>query len=263
MSRHSAQPVTLSWSKVGTASPLLLIQGLGYPAEMWFRLAPLLASHHTVITFDNRGIGRNGALDVSRLTIESMAADAASVIEETRGGSAHVLGTSLGGIVAQELALARPDLVQRLVLLSTHTADEHAILADEGVRRMLVTRSQFDQEASLRASVPYAYAASTPAALIEEDLARRARWSLDPAAYDAQLNAAAIYRGTWERLPQIRHETLVIHGTEDQIVPVENSEVITGRIPQSRLVRLEGGGHNLFSERADEIAPLVVGFLGC
>ncbi len=187
-------------SEDGTGPPLLLIQGLGYPADLWFRLLPFLTPHHRVITFDNRGFGRNADLDVAGLTIEQMADDAASLIEESAEASAHVLGTSLGGIVAQELALRHPSLVRKLVLLSTHTADEHAVPAADAVLEMLATRSALPGEASLRASVPYAYATSTSTAHIDEDITYRARWMPDSAAYDAQLAAAESYRGAWERL---------------------------------------------------------------
>jgi pimeloyl-ACP methyl ester carboxylesterase len=228
---------------------------------MWFRLVPELAAHHRVITFDNRGIGRNAGEDVTGLTIEGMAADAVAVVDASGEESVHVLGTSLGGIVAQELAIAYPERVRKLVLLSTHTADEHAVPADGAVREMLATRSALPREASLRASVPYAYAPSTSAALIDEDLALRGRWMPDAAAYDAQLAAAARFRGTWSRLPGIDNETLVLHGTADLIVPPENALRIAAQLPHARLDWIEGGGHNLFSERAEDVGREVVAFL--
>jgi len=251
----------MRWSSAGVGPPLLLIQGLGYPAEMWFRLLPQLTDHHRVITFDNRGIGVNAEEDVAGLTIERMAADAASIAEAIGEDSLHVLGTSLGGIVAQELALAHPERVRKLVLLSTHTADGHAVPADAAVREMLVARSTLAGDASLRASVPYAYAASTTAALIDEDLACRARWMPAAGAYDAQLAAAEAYRGAWDRLPAIRSETLILQGTADLIVPPENAARIAARIPRTHVEWIDGGGHNLFSERAEEVGRQVVSFL--
>lgn len=248
-------------SEDGDGPPLLLIQGLGYPADLWFRLLPFLTPHHRVVTFDNRGFGRNADLGVAGLTIEQMADDAASVIDASGEASVHVLGTSLGGIVAQELALRHPALMRKLVLLSTHTADDHAVPAADSVLEMLATRSSLPPEASLRASVPYAYASSTSVAHIDEDIAFRARWMPDAAAYDAQLAAAESYRGAWERLPDLHAETLIIHGTADLIVPPENAERIAARIPNGRLVWIDGGGHNLFSERAEEVGREVVSFL--
>ena len=251
----------MRWSSRGEGPPLLLIQGLGYPADMWFRLLPHLTDQHRVITFDNRGIGHNADENVTGLTIEQMAADAASIAEANGEGALDVVGTSLGGIVAQEMAISYPERVRKLVLLSTHTADAHAVPAAAEVREMLATRSALPGEAALRASVPYAYAASTAAALIDEDVARRIPWIPSASAYDAQLAAAEAYRGAWERLPGIDRETLILHGTADLIVPLENAARIAARIPGARLEWIEGGGHNLFSERAEEVARRIVSFL--
>ncbi|MBX3092940.1 MAG: alpha/beta hydrolase [Cryobacterium sp.] len=252
----------LNWSSVGSGHPLLLIQGLGYPAQMWFRLAPLLEPHFRVITFDNRGIAHNHDLPVEGLTIETMAADAASVIAASGETRVTVVGASLGGIVAQELALAYPGLVDSLVLLSTHTADEHAVSADADVLRSMASRSGVAGEAGLRVSIPYAYSPSTPSWLIEGDIACRARWPEAPQTYDAQLAAAAAYRGSWERLASIECATLVLHGSADALVPVENGRRIADRIPGARFAVAEGAGHNLFSERAEFVAEQVSAFLG-
>jgi len=101
------------WRASGAGSPLVLVQGLGYPAAMFHRLVPLLEPYFRVILFDQRGIGNSAkAGRLASLTIGSMAADVAAVIREVVGQAADVMGVSLGGIVAQELALAYPDLVR-------------------------------------------------------------------------------------------------------------------------------------------------------
>lgn len=250
----------LHWESVGSGSPLLLIQGLGYPAAMWFRLAPMLVPRFRVITFDNRGVGRNATASVDGLTIERMAEDAAEVIAASGAPSVTVVGVSLGGIVAQQLALAYPALVGRLVLASTHTCDEHAVAAADEVLAMFANRSRLDPDAARRASVPFAYDWSTPTTLIEEDLACRATQPVTAAAYEAQLAAAARFGGTWQRLPRLAHETLVLHGTNDRMVPPANAEIIANRVPAAELRWIAGGGHNLFSERAPEFARAVTSF---
>ncbi|GAA1360766.1 alpha/beta fold hydrolase [Catellatospora chokoriensis] len=252
----------ISWAAAGAGDPLLLIQGLGYPAAMWFRLLPLLTPRRRVITFDNRGVGGSAAADTTGLTIEQMAADAALVLDACEISSADVLGVSLGGIVAQELALAHPARVRRLVLASTHTADEHAVPADDEVLAMFARRSQLSPEESLVASVPFVYAPSTPRALIEEDVACRARQPVPPGVYQAQLTAAVAFRGTWQRLPELTHETLFVHGTEDRVVPPVNAAIAAERVHGARLAWIEGGGHNLFSERSVDTAEAVNQFLG-
>jgi len=228
---------------------------------MWFRLLPLLTAGRRVITFDNRGVGMSGDADTAGLTLEAMAADAALVLEASGVRRADVLGVSLGGIVAQELALDRPDVVRRLVLASTHTCDEHAVSADDEVLAMFAQRSRLSPEAALVASVPYVYATSTPRPLVDEDVACRARHPVPPAVYEAQLAAAASYRGTWERLPRLNHGTLFVHGTVDRVVPPANATLAADRVRGARVAWIEGGGHNLFSERAAEMADVVTSFL--
>ncbi|MBV1849963.1 alpha/beta fold hydrolase [Catellatospora tritici] len=251
----------ISWAAAGAGDPLVLVQGLGYPAAMWFRLLPLLTPQRRVITFDNRGVGGSAAADTTGLTIEQMAADVALVLDACETSSADVLGVSLGGIVAQEFALAHPRRVRRLVLASTHTADEHAVSADDEVLAMFARRSQLSPAESLLASVPYVYASATPRALIEEDVACRARQPVPPEVYQAQLTAAVAYGGTWQRLPELTHETLFVHGTEDRVVPPVNAAIAAERVNGARLAWIEGGGHNLFSERSGEMAEAVNQFL--
>ncbi len=251
----------LNWESLGSGPPLLLIQGLGYPADMWFRVLPTLSRRFRVLTFDNRGIGRNAALPVDGMTIEQMADDAARVISLSGELSANIVGVSLGGIVAQQLALAHPSAVDRLVLASTHTCDAHAVPAEDDVRVMFATRSRLAPEDSLRASVPFAYHPQTPPDLIEEDLACRARHPVDPAVYEAQLAAAERFEGTWQRLPDVACETLVVHGTHDLIAPPANAEIIARRIAGAELRWIPGGGHNLFTERAAEFAGAIAEFV--
>lgn len=248
------------WESSGDGPPLLLIQGLGYPAQMWFRLAPLLSARLRVISFDNRGAGANAALPVDDLTIEQLAQDAAAVIRDSTG-QASVLGVSLGGIVAQELALSHPELVDRLVLVSTHSCDEHAVNASEQVLRMLATRSALPPAEARRASVPYAYSLETSRELIEQDLACRDEHPVAAETYQAQLEAAGRFAGTSRRLPGLVHETLVLHGDADLIVPVANAELLAARIPHATLRLIDGAGHNLFSERAEDVAREVIGFV--
>jgi 3-oxoadipate enol-lactonase len=260
--RHASGTVDgIGWAAAGAGDPLVLIQGLGYPAAMWFRLVPLLTPHHRVITFDNRGVGGSGAADTTGLTIERMAADVALVLDACEVSSADVLGVSLGGIVAQEFALAYPGRVRRLVLASTHTADTHAVNADDEVLAMFAKRSQLSPQESLVASVPYVYASSTPRDLIEEDVACRARQPVSPEVYQAQLTAAMAYAGTWQRLPDLTQETLFVHGTEDRVVPPANASIAAERVKGARIAWIEGGGHNLFSERSSEMAEVVNQFL--
>ncbi len=246
----------IAWRSAGAGPPLLLIQGLGYPAAMWFRLRPHLTGFR-LVTFDNRGVGESRSAAYDGLTIEQMADDAARVIADAGVDAAHVLGASLGGIVAQELALTRPELVRRLVLVSTHTGDAGAVPADAHVLAALASRSRLTGDAALRVTVPYVYSASTPAEHIDEDVAVRAASDLDPRVYDAQLAAAHAYVGTSDRLTGLHAPTIVVHGTSDLLVPPANAERIADLVPDAELEWVRGGGHNLFSERAADLGRVV------
>jgi pimeloyl-ACP methyl ester carboxylesterase len=110
--------IQIYYEEHGKGDPLLLIQGLGYPSGMWFLQIPALARNFRTIVFDNRGVGRTDKPD-EEYSIPLMASDAAGLLHALGIKKAHVVGVSLGGYIAQELALSQPDLVDRLVLLAT------------------------------------------------------------------------------------------------------------------------------------------------
>ena len=105
--------VRLYWEEEGTGEPLLMIMGLGFGLAMWRDLRPYLAQHFRVIVFDNRGVGRS-SMPARFWPLRAMAADAAAVLNAAGASSAHVLGMSLGGMIAQELTLMYPERVRRL-----------------------------------------------------------------------------------------------------------------------------------------------------
>ncbi len=251
------------WRASGTGDPLVLVQGLGYPAAMFHRLVPLLEPHCRVIVFDHRGVGnsvRANALD--SLTIGRMASDVSAIIDDAADGAADVLGVSLGGIIAQELALAYPREVRRLILAGTHTADSNIVIAEDEVIEMMQRRSQMsDDEEALRSSLKYVYAPKTPKRLIEEDVAIRRAMHRGWDGYNAQLRATVQYGGTSARLPRIQSETLVIHGELDRLVPPGNAHVIADRVPGSTLRILKGLSHNFYSEAAERTAAEIIPFL--
>lgn len=252
----------LWWRATGEGRPLVLAMGHGYPAAMFHRLVPLLEPHFRVIVFDNRGIANSvdaGGLD--GLTITGMAADVALIIDEAAGGKADVLGVSLGGIVAQELAISMPRMVDRLILACTHTADSNVVLAGDDVLEMMQNRAALDDEEALRASQQYVYAPRTPQKLIDEDMAVRRAFHHGWAGYQAQLRASMHFMGTSARLPRVQSETLVIHGNLDRLVPPGNAKVIADRIPNAELVLLAGVSHNFYCEKPEKAAEVIIPFL--
>ena len=128
------------WEERGAGDPLLLIMGLGYTSEMWYRMAPLLSARYRTILYDNRGVGRSDAPE-GPYPIATMADDAAAVLDAAGVDRAHVFGVSLGGMIAQELALRYPAPVRSLVLGCTHCGGAQAVPPSEEARKVLAARA--------------------------------------------------------------------------------------------------------------------------
>jgi pimeloyl-ACP methyl ester carboxylesterase len=240
--------------------PLLLIQGLGYTADMWFRVLPELSAQRPTIRFDNRGVGRS-SLPEADWSIVDMAEDAIAVLDAAGVSRAHVFGVSMGGLIAQELALRHPARVARLVLGCTHPGGREALRMDPAAATMLMDRSPRSAREAAEASVPFIYSPDTSRDDIDADMTARLRYPLRAAAYWGQLDAMRHHEGTLARLPGISAPTLVIHGTADRLVQPGNAELIAKAIPDARLEWLEGASHFFWTDQPARTVELINGFL--
>jgi 3-oxoadipate enol-lactonase len=234
----------LHWETTGSGPPVLLIMGLGLSGGAWWRTLPVLSRDLAVITFDNRGVGRSTAL-LHAYTTEAMADDASAVLDAAEVDRAHVYGISLGGMVAQQLALRHPERVQSLVLGATHAGGQHVVRPERDVLAFLRHRLAMRHEEGAWASVPFNYSERVRQQhpeRIAEDIAQRLSHPFPVQAYRAQMWAGALH-DCYDRLDRITAPTLVVHGREDRMIPVENARVIAERIPNARLVELERTGH--------------------
>ncbi len=242
----------LHWEGHGEGHPVLLIMGLGLSGGAWWRTVPVLSRDFRVITFDNRGVGRSKSLTYS-FTTEAMADDAASVLDSAGVVSATVYGISLGGMVAQQLALRHPRRVESLVLGATHPGGPRAIPPDQEALDFFRRRPDLPQEEAAWASVPYNYGPvcrRRHASRIAEDIAQRLAHPFPSEAYRAQLYAARLHN-CLGRLSRIRVPTLIVHGRHDRLIPVGNAELMVERIPGARLEILEHSGHLYPTEQPD------------
>jgi 3-oxoadipate enol-lactonase len=261
MSIAKVGEVELDYERSGSGPPLLLIMGMSGTALHWGEpfLEPLRRDFE-VIVYDHRGVGASSRLD-GPVTIREMAADAAGLLEALEVDSAHVMGISMGGMIAQELALAHPERVRTLMLGCTYCGGEGSVLTSQDVlQRLTEAMTSGDRERALRVgfevNVSATYASDEAAYARFLQIAERRAVAVPVVLAQMQ---ACLAHDTNERLPGIAMPTLVMHGTEDQLLPVENGRLIASRIPGSQLEIFEGAGHLFIWERPERSAELVRG----
>ncbi len=253
--------VRIYWEEHGSGPVILLVMGLSFTLDMWFRIAPQLASHHRVILFDNRGVGRS---DVPRgpYTIATMAEDSMCVLDAAEVRQpVHLMGASMGGMIAQEAALRHPKSFCSLVLACTacgpfYRAAWPDFERSPGLRRWLMLRGELREQSLVR----FLYAESTPQKHIEEDIQVRLK---RPPQMRGVLNqlAGILMWSSYARLPQIRIPTLILHGEEDHVLPPENGRIIARRIPGAEYVELPQAGHILGTDQPEACIVEVSRFL--
>ena len=227
----------LYWEEVGDGPPVLLIGGIGMDTGAWWRTVPVLARDFRVITFDPRGVGRS-APSPYMCTTDDLAADGIAVMDAAGIDAAHVYGFSLGGMVAQQLALRHPDRVRRLVLGSTHAG---GMLYEFG--RLKGPRPSFGVADPARAAIPYMYGRrcrDEHPERIEEDLQRGV--PLPYLTRNAQIGAVLLHDARTD-LRRIEAPTFVVHGAEDRLMPVAAGRDLAEGIPGAHLLVLSDAGH--------------------
>lgn len=249
----------LYYERRGSGEPLLLIQGLGGNCLHWGdRFLAGLQDSFELILFDNRGAGRSGPFEGEH-TIEDLAQDALGLLDALEIESAHVVGISMGGMVAQELVLAAPERVRTLTLGCTFPGGPEAKMTDMSVVGLLAEAVlSEDPEAAMKAGyqvmISEQYGSQEGAYELYMEVA--SQYPAPVPLLMAQLGAIMSH-DTSERLGEIEASTLVIHGTEDRLLESVNGELIAQLIPGARLELLEGSGHMFFWEQPERSAELV------
>lgn len=247
----------IAWEERGSGAPLLLIQGLGYARWGWEPVVPGLAERYRVLFFDNRGIGDSDKPD-GPYTARAMADDALQVLDEAGVEHAHVLGASLGGMIAQELAVTAPERVDRLVLCCTTPGGANAVPMPEVTVKLFAEAAALDPLVALRRFVENALGNDPAPALVEDLFARRVANPPDPAGWQAQAAAGAAFAGVDG---EIAAPTLVLHGTADNVIDHRNAALLAERIPAARVELLPDAGHLFFWEQPDAFVRIVAEFL--
>jgi 3-oxoadipate enol-lactonase len=254
--------VRIAWERHGRGAPLLLIHGLGYARWGWEPVLPGLAERFDVVLFDNRGIGESDA-PPGPYTAAEMADDAIQALDEAGVDRAHVVGTSLGGMVAQELALGYPDRVDRLVLACTTPGGPNAHPMPQQTVALMAEAATLEPAVALRRFVENALAPATVVEhpeLVDRILAHRIATAQDPVAWAAQAAAGATF-DAFERLGALAAPALVQHGDEDVVVDPRNADLLVELLPDAHLERLPGTGHLFFWEAPERFVSSVSAFL--
>jgi 3-oxoadipate enol-lactonase len=249
--------VRIAWEERGDGAPLLLIQGLGYGRWSWDPIVPALAERYRVLWFDNRGIGDSDKPE-GPYTAQLMAADALQVLDEAGVDRAHVLGVSLGGMIAQEVASGTPERIDKLILCCTTPGGEASVPMPQVTVRLFDEAPNLPPEVALRRFVENALAADAPAELIQELYDRRMANPPDPAGWQAQAAAGRGFEGV---NGAIAAPTLIVTGTEDNVVDPLNSDVLAEHIPGAEVQRIDNAGHLFFWEQPDAFVRIISEFL--
>ena len=258
--------IELYYEVQGAGEPLVLLAGLGYPGWQWHRMAPLLASHCQVIMPDNRGVGKS-AKPPGPYTASMLAADTVGLLDALEIDQAVVMGHSMGGFIAQALALEYPQRVRKLILAATNFGGPHHVPIKPAAMAVLTDTSE-DALTRLKNGILVSTApgfADKHPDIIENWLAWRAANPLAPAGYQAQL---AIGLGLLSeeaafetKLPAITAPTLILFGAHDAVVPPANAELLARQIAHSRVHILPNAGHFFPLETPEEAAEVAIAFL--
>jgi pimeloyl-ACP methyl ester carboxylesterase len=254
--------VGLAYEVKGDGEPLLMIHGLGYDRFGWGKLPDLLAENFQVVIFDNRGVG-DSDVPGGPYAVSQMAEDALAVLDAAGVDSAHVLGVSLGGYIAQELVLTHPDRVRKLVLASTAPGGPRSVPMPAAGMEAFGRFPAMKREAGLRLLVENSlgeYGVREQPELVEEIYRYRLERGPTLAGWQAQAYAGATF-DAYDRTPGIGAETLVLQGGADNVVDARNAELLVELIPGARLELIPDRGHLLVWQEAERLAPIVKEFL--
>ena len=253
--------IELFYEDDGHSEPVIWIHGLGIDHWVWGLQMPLFTQHFRCLAFDNRDAGQSDRSPGS-YTIKTMADDVIGLMDALAIDKAHIVGLSMGGAIAQELAIAHPARVTRLVLISTYTSADRR--GADVLNSFALMRARFSRKEYARATTPwvFTYEDYLVPGLVE---AATTRFLEDPYflpadAYARQVEAA-LSHFTEDRLSRITAPTLIVAGDDDLMTPMRFTRTLHEQIPGATLAVIRGGGHALVLTHAGEFNRLVLSFL--
>jgi 3-oxoadipate enol-lactonase len=254
-----AGDIELHYERAGSGEPLLLIQGMTGTHMSWGRpFLSRLEQHFDCISYDHRGIGYSSRTH-EPFTIAELAGDAAGLLEALGIERAHVLGISMGGMVAQNLALAYPELLRSLTLGCTYCGGPGSqLMAPDDFQRLVEALASGNQERVFRATwelnLSPGFRADESRYAAFEEMAESVPVPQETVQLQMQ---ALVAHDTNARLPGLELPALVVHGTVDRVLPFVNGAQIAALMPNAQLERLEDVGHMFWWEQPERSAELI------
>jgi 3-oxoadipate enol-lactonase len=249
--------ININYQEEGKGDPLVMIMGFAAGRSAWLGQIRFFRKYYSVITFDNRGAGKSDK-PPGPYSTKMMAEDTVKLMDDLGIEKAHIMGVSMGGMIAQELAINYPERVMKLVLASTYASRDEASgdAAEQAKFMQLAPEERTSAMVGLAFNKPfYRFVFGLLASVMTRFTGASAR-----AGTEGQREACQRH-DTLDRLHSITAPTLVIVGTEDRLIKPVSSEVLAGRIPNAKLVKVEGGSHYLSFEMKNVFNWEVLNFL--
>lgn len=246
----------------GSGPPLLLIAGLGNRLESWTAIRQGLAEDFTVVVYDHRGLGRSGDVE-GPYSVQTMADEALQLMTHLGFERFHVAGISLGSLVAQQLAFSHPDRILKLVLIASTAGGPQHVNPHAEVIAYLARSGSLSWAERIEQGIEF----SLHPDYLEREKDRVAAWletikhnPVPDATIQRQTLAGMFFVGAGV-LPKIETPTLVLHGEDDRIVPVENGRKVAALLPNARLVILPQSGHICILDQTERVVEEMRSFL--
>lgn len=253
--------IDIAYKMFGKGNPILLINGYSAPLDFWDpMLLEKLASNHTVITFDNRGIGNTTSGD-KKFTIAQFSNDTSGLLDALKIKKADVMGWSMGGMIAQELALLHPDKVGKVIIYASTCGGKETKPPSPEAMKVFANQSGTSRERLqnfLPLLFPEQWRMKDPNYF--QNLPTTTE-TVPNKTLDLQTEAIINWAGTCNRLNNITQPTLIIVGTDDILTVPTNSLLLTENIPGAWLVQMKGGGHGLMLQYPEKFSNVVLTFL--
>jgi pimeloyl-ACP methyl ester carboxylesterase len=258
----TSNDIELFYRDDGKGQPVIFIQGLGVDHRGWGGVTRPLAKRFRCISYDSRDVGRSSNADASYDVLD-MVADAIGLLDALGITQADIVGTSMGGVIAQEIAIRHPESVRRLVLLTTYTSGDprgSAIFEGQALLRRTLSREDYCRATFWSVYSHQDYRRDD--GFIEQMISRTADNDLwqPQEAYERHVRAVTS-ANTEGRLEQISAPTLILAGAEDILTPMRFSQRLASDIPNNRLEIIEGAGHGMVWSHPDVVVDHVSKFL--